>query len=101
MDRVACELQECQAEMSFEDFSEKIRTNIKDISGNDEDAPLSSTPIACEACNRNTVKPTIVLFHSPLPKIFFESIVEDLPSTDLFIVIGTSLTVGPANSLVY
>ena len=101
MDRVACELEECQAEMNFEDFCEKMKTNIKDISGNDDRAPETSTPIACEACALHTVKPTVVLFHSPLPKIFFETMVRDLPSVDLFIVVGTSLTVGPANSLVY
>jgi NAD-dependent SIR2 family protein deacetylase len=101
MSRVACELPECKAEMDFDEFCDKIRSNIKDISGKDDTAPLTSTPIMCKSCSKFTVKPTVVLFHSPLPNIFFENIVDDLPSADLFIVMGTSLTVGPANSLVY
>ncbi len=99
LDRVACE--ECQAEMNLDDFYEKVKTNIKDITGKDSNAPSTSTPIPCEACKNCTVKPTVVLFHSPLPKSFFEKAAQDLPSADLLIVIGTSLTVAPANSLVY
>ncbi len=101
MDRVCCELQDCQAEYDFDLFCEKIQTNIKDISGVDDLAPSISTPIKCGICSNNTVKPTVVLFHSPLPEIFFRNSVLDLPSTDLIFIIGTSLAVGPANSLVY
>lgn len=98
-DRASCE--SCGAEMNYDEFCAKVETNIKDITGEDKTAPADSTPIACETCGRFTVKPNIVLFRSPLPDVFFESIVNDLPSTSLLMVIGTSLCVGPANSLVY
>lgn len=101
MDRVACELPQCQAEMDYDEFCEIFQSKIKDITGTDDTAPPTSTPIRCEACGNYTVKPTVVLFHSPLPKIFFQRVPEDLPSADMLIVIGTSLNVGPANSLVF
>ncbi len=101
MDRVACELAHCQAEMDYDEFCDYIQNNIKDITGTDDNAPSISKPIMCKSCHNNTVKPTVVLFHSPLPAIFFDSTIEDLPTANLLIVIGTSLTVGPANSIVY
>jgi NAD-dependent SIR2 family protein deacetylase len=42
-----------------------------------------------------------VLYGRSLPPEFFEHMQEDFPDhVDLFVVAGTSLTVGPANSLV-
>lgn len=98
LDRIACEV--CQTEMDNEKFYTLMQSNIKDITGMDVDAPKTSTPIPCEKCGLAAVKPTVVLFHSRLPKIFFESIIHDLPNADLLIVVGTSLMVSPANQLV-
>lgn len=46
------------------------------------------------------VKPKIVFFGEPLPDKFIELHRKDLQQCDLLIVIGTSLVVGPFNSLV-
>ena len=99
MGAAACEL--CGHEMDFDDFTEAVRTNIKDITGQDVGAPCQSTPIICEACGNPTVKPTIVLFRSSMPREFHARTAEDLPYADLLIIMGTSLTVAPANSIVY
>jgi len=99
MGAAACEL--CEAEVDFDVFCEKISSNIKDITGRDENAPASSTPITCEACGNPTVKPTIVLFRGAMPQLFHRRVAEDLPDCDLLIIMGTSLQVAPANSLVY
>eukprot|EP00804_Cyclotella_cryptica_P010101 CCRYP_019281-RB/>CCRYP_019281-RB protein AED:0.07 eAED:0.07 QI:0/0/0/1/0/0/3/0/419 len=80
MGRAACEL--CEAEVDFDEFCAKIRS-------------------VCEACGRPTVKPTIVLFRGSMPKEFHDKTAEDLIDCDLLIIMGTSLTVSPANSLVY
>jgi hypothetical protein len=47
------------------------------------------------------MKPAIVLFKSSLPEIFFQNVSKDAKKADLLIVIGTSLRVAPANSLVW
>jgi len=46
------------------------------------------------------VKPKIVFFGEPLPQRFLNLHREDLRSCDMLIVMGTSLVVGPFNSLV-
>ncbi|KAL7426838.1 hypothetical protein ACHAXM_000613 [Skeletonema potamos] len=99
MGAAACEL--CEAEVDFDEFCSKIASNIKDITGRDVNAPTTSTPISCEVCGKPTVKPTIVLFRGQMPQIFHRRVAEDLPECDLLIIIGTSLQVAPANSLVY
>jgi len=99
MGAAACEV--CGRAMDFDTFTEAIRTNIKDITNEDVNAPRASTPILCLACNEPTVKPTIVLFRGSMPQEFHTRIVEDMPHVDLLIIIGTSLTVAPANSIVY
>eukprot|EP00804_Cyclotella_cryptica_P010102 CCRYP_019281-RA/>CCRYP_019281-RA protein AED:0.04 eAED:0.04 QI:0/0/0/1/0/0/2/0/450 len=99
MGRAACEL--CEAEVDFDEFCAKIRSSVKDITGECMDAPRESKPIVCEACGRPTVKPTIVLFRGSMPKEFHDKTAEDLIDCDLLIIMGTSLTVSPANSLVY
>jgi NAD-dependent deacetylase sirtuin 2 len=59
-----------------------------------------STPIACKACGKAGVKPCTVLYGRSLPDEFFARVKEDFPaSVDMLIVAGTSLTVGPANTL--
>ncbi len=78
-----------------------MQTIIKDITGLDVDAPTESFPIVCMACGEPTVKPTIVLFQGSMPGKFHAWTAEDLPDADLLIIMGTLLTVTPANSLVY
>ena len=99
MDRAECAY--CGATSDFGDFCEQVRANIKDVTGQDPTAPKSSTPIKCQACGHYTVKPAIVLFRSKLPEEFFDRVLQDIPNVDLLIVIGTSLAVAPANTLVF
>jgi NAD-dependent deacetylase sirtuin 2 len=99
MGSAACE--SCETEVDFDDFCSKVRSSVKDITGQSPDAPSESKPIVCEACGKPTVKPTIVLFRGSMPKEFHERTAEDLGDCDLLIIMGTSLTVSPANSLVY
>lgn len=99
MDRAACA--NCGEESDFDDFCEKVKTQIKDLSEKDESAPAESSPIACTSCSYRLVKPAIVLFRSPLPRAFFENAPRDIADVDLLIVMGTSLRVAPANSLVW
>lgn len=66
----------------------------------DPDAPASSTPIICPSCGRAGVKPDTVLYGGALRHEFFDKL-EDLEhkGADLLIVMGTSLTVSPANMI--
>lgn len=99
MDRAECA--RCKTRASFVDFCNKVRNQIKDISQKDLCAPSVSTPIACATCGFHAVKPAIVLFRSSLPPDFFENVVNDVQDVDLLLIIGTSLKVAPANSLVW
>lgn len=99
MDRAECAY--CGATSDFAEFCNKVRTNIKDVTGQDPTAPPTSTPIQCQMCGHNTVKPAIVLFRSKLPEEFFDRVPQDIPGVDLLIVIGTSLAVAPANTLCF
>ena len=99
MDRAECA--RCESPGDFDDFCHKVQTQIKDLSGQDPNAPAESTAIECRICGSNTMKPSIVLFRSSLPKVFFDHVPKDVADVDLMIVMGTSLKVGPANSLVY
>mmetsp|Transcript_22552 Transcript_22552/g.58389 ORF Transcript_22552/g.58389 Transcript_22552/m.58389 type:complete len:442 (-) Transcript_22552:3609-4934(-) len=96
---VACEA--CNHPMDTGAFCELVQSNIKDIYRKDAEAPSESSPILCEKCGKPTVKPTTVLFGAGLPEVFFDSMVEDLPTCDLLIVAGTSLVVSPANMVAY
>jgi NAD-dependent SIR2 family protein deacetylase len=98
MDEAECAT--CNASMNFDVFCDKVRSQIKDISGKDTTAPVESTPILCESCGAATVKPSIVLFRSRLPEVFFQNVPEDIKNIDLLLIFGTSLAVAPANSLV-
>mmetsp|Transcript_1469 Transcript_1469/g.3260 ORF Transcript_1469/g.3260 Transcript_1469/m.3260 type:complete len:400 (+) Transcript_1469:164-1363(+) len=103
---VACE--GCKATMDFDEFCDKVRTQIKDIydsSPGPKAEPTStttktSTEILCPSCGQGLVKPTTVMFGRNVPSEFFERLEDDMPTTDLLIVAGTSLVVSPANSLV-
>jgi NAD-dependent SIR2 family protein deacetylase len=98
-DRAECAL--CQTTSDFDEFCTLVQENIKDITGQDEMAPRSSTPILCHLCGHAAVKPSIVLFRSSLPQEFFDCVPQDISKVDLLIVIGTSLAVAPANTLVF
>eukprot|EP00746_Dinoflagellata_sp_MGD_P136868 gnl/MRDRNA2_/MRDRNA2_70723_c0_seq1.p1 gnl/MRDRNA2_/MRDRNA2_70723_c0~~gnl/MRDRNA2_/MRDRNA2_70723_c0_seq1.p1 ORF type:complete len:323 (-),score=47.15 gnl/MRDRNA2_/MRDRNA2_70723_c0_seq1:87-1055(-) len=95
---VSCE--SCQAPADFGEFCRSVRENIKDIYGIDSTAPVNSTSIACAKCGRPTVKPDTVLFGSSLPRRFFTLADQDLHTADLLIVLGSSLVVSPANTVV-
>lgn len=99
MDRAECA--RCETMQDFTQFCEKVKRQIKDLSLQDTEAPTESRPILCEVCGHATVKPAIVLFRSSLPKLFFEKVPEDVKDVDLLIIVGTSLKVAPANSLVW
>jgi NAD-dependent deacetylase sirtuin 2 len=99
MDRAECAL--CQTTSDFNDFCKLVQENIKDITGQDPTAPKSSTLIPCHVCGHPAVKPSVVLFRSSLPQEFFDRVPQDIPHVDLLIVIGTSLAVAPANTLVF
>lgn len=99
MDRAECAV--CGSSMDFDVFCRKVQLQIKDVSGRDPAAPEQSVPIVCPNCGKPTVKPAIVLFRSSLPRLFFDCIQEDVQGVDLLLILGTSLRVAPANSLVY
>jgi NAD-dependent SIR2 family protein deacetylase len=99
MDRAECAT--CRSEGDMAIFADQVRRQIKDLSRRDTQAPEESTPIDCAVCGCNTMKPAIVLFRSSLPKEFFEKLPGDTAAVDLLIVIGTSLRVAPANSVVW
>lgn len=90
----------CGTKSDFDEFCRLLELNIKDIHGEDPNAPKESKGIECTVCGYEALKPSIVLFKSPLPKIFFETVPRDMPHADLLFVIGTSLAVAPANTLV-
>jgi len=90
----------CGSVSDFQEFCTLLERNIKDITGEDLHAPKESQGIACSVCSYQALKPSIVLFRSPLPKVFFQNASQDIPHVDLLIVIGTSLAVAPANSLI-
>ena len=99
MDKAECA--SCGAVSDYRQFCQAVESQIKDLTLQDPKAPAESTPIVCRACGKETVKPAIVLFRSSLPRIFFESLPADVEDVDLLIIMGTSLRVAPANSLVW
>jgi NAD-dependent deacetylase sirtuin 2 len=94
--KVSCE--NCGDAADHSNFVESVRKNIRDIYGQDQTAPQQSSLILCENCNLPLVKPATVLYGRSLPPTFFRKINEDQSSdVDLVLVVGTSLTVSPAN----
>ncbi len=94
--QASCEGCGAACEMGW--FIERVQTQIRDIYSVDASAPKVSTPIACPQCRRPLVKPSTVLYGRNLPGSFFEAMEQDFPDAcDLVVVMGTSLTVGPAN----
>jgi NAD+-dependent protein deacetylase sirtuin 2 len=98
MDQAECA--QCKSPGDFQKFCDQVQSQIKDLSGQDNNAPAVSTPIECPVCGCATMKPAIVLFRSSLPKSFAQNVPRDIVDVDLLIVIGTSLRVAPANHLV-
>jgi NAD-dependent SIR2 family protein deacetylase len=99
MDRVHCT--NCTyTQDSLVDFAPLVQRCIKDVTGADPTAPRQSTPLTCPSCAATTLKPDIVLFGSPLPRTFYHCVGPDTAQADLVIVLGTSLLVAPANSIV-
>lgn len=99
MDQAECA--RCQSESNFDEFCNAVREQIKDLSGQDPQAPCESSAIVCSVCGYGALKPSIVLFRSSLPKQFFEKVPQDIANAGLLLIIGTSLRVAPANSLVW
>jgi NAD-dependent deacetylase len=60
--------------------------------------PDHSLPV-CRECSA-LLEPAVVLFGDPLPPGLFEQAVERMGSTDVLLVVGTSLMVSPVNSLI-
>lgn len=73
-----------------------VKSNIRDITGQDKDAPEVSSPIPCPKCGKNFVKPDTVLYGGSLPDAFHTNLQRAGQACDLCIVTGTSLTVHPA-----
>ena len=62
------------------------------------------TPIWCLKCSeegkRHPIKPSVVFFNESLPQEFREmATVEALSKVDLLLIVGTTLKVGPFNSI--
>ena len=96
MTKVSCE--SCRAEMDFDEFAEEVEEKIRNIHVPD-DGPKKSTPIECRVCGEAAVKPRTVLFGSDLSPEFETLKNQDLPNVDLLFLAGTSLQVGPANTI--
>ena len=80
-------------------FAADVKRLVKDIYDADGEGPMDSNPVVCAACAAPQVKPATVLYGRSLPAAFFELSPGDIATADLIVVAGTSLTVGPANSV--
>ncbi len=90
----------CNADYPIEQFREQVMTKIRNIyDPNDPVAPQTSSNILCLNCNQPQVKPRTVMYGRSLPDEFFDCMKKDHRSADLVLIIGTSLTVTPANSV--
>mmetsp|Transcript_10914 Transcript_10914/g.15153 ORF Transcript_10914/g.15153 Transcript_10914/m.15153 type:complete len:375 (+) Transcript_10914:299-1423(+) len=97
--KASCEF--CSAAYDISKLRQEIKSKIRDIYGEDVSAPKTSSNVLCDKCKKPGVKPSTVLYGRSLPKEFEESIHKDFPeNVEVLIVIGTSLTVSPANTLV-
>jgi NAD-dependent deacetylase sirtuin 2 len=88
---------------SLEEFCYEVKTKIKNIyDSSDAEAPSDSSHIRCKKCGKPQVKPATVMFGRSLPDDLWKYVSNDFPTkVDLLVIIGTSLQVSPANSLVY
>jgi len=93
----SCEF--CSNRVDMDWFIEQVESNIKNIY-DPSDGPRESSHIYCPVCGRPGVKPSTVLYGRQLPSDFYDSMSLDFPSrVDLLFIIGTSLSVGPANQI--
>uniref|UniRef100_A0A7S4U6L0 Deacetylase sirtuin-type domain-containing protein n=1 Tax=Paramoeba aestuarina TaxID=180227 RepID=A0A7S4U6L0_9EUKA len=101
MARIECE--GCKTPYPPAEFRTQVLKNIKDIYGVDAQAPKVSTPICCKKCGEGLVKPATVLYGRSLPPQFFLGLQNDFAYKEggktMVLVMGTSLTVAPANSV--
>mmetsp|Transcript_5930 Transcript_5930/g.11880 ORF Transcript_5930/g.11880 Transcript_5930/m.11880 type:complete len:345 (-) Transcript_5930:1808-2842(-) len=98
MGKASCEF--CGAEYPIDQFRKEVEAKVKDIYKTDQKAPKESTNILCLECNMPGVKPSTVLYGRSLPDSFSDCLEKDFPkNVDLVIVMGTSLTVSPANTV--
>ena len=74
----------CKKEYDFKDIKDQLE---------------KGEVIKCSECGSGVVKPDIVFFGEGLPDRFFDLLDEDFAKCDLLIIIGTSLQVGPVNTL--
>lgn len=87
---------------TLDEFCDQVRTKIKNIyDENDPIAPKESSKIYCKRCHLPQVKPATVMFGRSYSNEVWQAVSHDFPNNvDLLIVIGTSLQVSPANTLV-
>ncbi len=97
LSQAACE--NCNAPMDFDAFKAAVKENIKNIYEPNQ-GPPASKPIVCKECSLPLVKPTTVLYGRSLPETFFDNAPADTAAADILFVVGTSLSVSPANQLV-
>eukprot|EP01006_Ploeotia_vitrea_P022401 TRINITY_DN54811_c0_g1_i1.p1 TRINITY_DN54811_c0_g1~~TRINITY_DN54811_c0_g1_i1.p1 ORF type:complete len:333 (+),score=22.06 TRINITY_DN54811_c0_g1_i1:20-1018(+) len=93
----AIECEFCKKSMDNEEFRKNLRENVRDIY-NPSEGPSESSPIYCPSCSKAGVKPATVLYGRSLPAAFHDAM-DNTSKFDLLIIIGTSLTVSPANSV--
>ena len=80
-------------------FAAEVKRLVRDIYDPEGDGPRCSTPVICTTCGAPSVKPATVLYGRSLPAAFFALSPGDVAVADVIVVAGTSLTVGPANSI--
>lgn len=85
----------------FSTFAREVEEKVRDIYGEGPAGPDESTPVVCASCGRPSVKPATVLYGRPLPEEFFDHLDGDLDEADVVVVVGSSLTVQPANEVAY
>lgn len=99
MAQVACE--HCGAEQDAEVFQRHVATQVRDIYADDAaGAVTTSVAPRCSRCGAAGVKPATVLYGRRLPEAFSAATTRaHMRAVDVLLVMGTSLTVGPANRL--
>lgn len=75
--RAECE--GCGAPFPWAEYTNLVRSNIRDIYGTDPQAPSVSSNIPCRSCGANLVKPATVLYGRALPQSFFEAMNDSGP----------------------
>lgn len=95
----------CGAPMDMDTFAKEVSRRVRDIhaaDSRDSSAPAESTAggVPCpKECGEGSVKPAVVLFGQPIADSFSGDCAGDLPTADLLLVMGTSLTVPPVDTV--